>query len=130
MEGITPAVLDSVGIFDSLAATSPPGAPDEPVPAVVVAATTVAPAALDPRTWCAVLDLAPESEAGSLVWWAAQERETLEAMCEHVARADADKAAVRAAGNHLGLAAGWDVFDRVDSTPKPGGRPPRRSASE
>ncbi|MEF8826308.1 MAG: ATPase, partial [Halapricum sp.] len=84
--------------------------------ATVVEDPTVDPAALDPRSWCAMLDLDPTGAAGSLVWRAAQEGPArdesagLAAMREGVRTADADPAARRAADNHLALAAGWGAF--------------------
>jgi DNA helicase HerA-like ATPase len=107
--GIAPVVVDPMGAFDGLADRADPGA--TPVPARVVRTPAVTPASLDPRSWCTLLGLAPESGAGGLVWQAATEAETVPAMCEHIAGADAPQADKRAAANHLSLAASWGVFD-------------------
>lgn len=104
--GVAPVVVDTVGVLGGLVEDSRAA----PVPAMVVDRPTVAPAALDPRSWCALLDLPPESGPGSLVWRAAATAETLEGMRAAVREADAADAAVRSATNHLDLAAAWGVF--------------------
>jgi hypothetical protein len=63
-----------------------------------------------PRAWCETLDLAPTDPAGTLVWRAAEDAADLAEMRRAVREASADPAACRAAANHLGLAASWDVF--------------------
>lgn len=105
--GVAPVVVDPMGVFDGLAAP----ADGDPVPADVVAEPSGAPSALDPRSWCSLLGLSPESGPGGLVWQAAQATSTLAGMRERVESADAPAAAARAATNHLDLAASWDVFD-------------------
>ena len=108
--GVAPVVVDPIGVFTATAA----GVTDDdvdPVPASVVSDPAVSPATLDPRSWCELLGLSPESGAGSLVWQAAQRPRTLAAMRDHVADSDAPPAQRRAATNHLSLAASWDVFD-------------------
>lgn len=105
--GLAPVVVDPMGAFATLASS----ADGEPVPATVVAEPTVAPASLDPRSWCTLLGLSPESAAGSLLWRAAQAESTIDGMRTHVESADAARAARRAATNHLRLADSWDVFD-------------------
>jgi len=119
-DGLAPVVLDPMGVFGGLAAEGggETAGDEAPIRATVVEDPTVDPAALDPRSWCAMLDLDPTGAAGSLVWRAAQqrpdgnERDGLAAMREAVRSTDADPAARRAADNHLGLASGWGVFDR------------------
>jgi hypothetical protein len=106
-DGVAPAVVDPMGVFDTLAAESD----GEPVPTTVVAEPSVAPTALDPRSWCALLGLSPESGAGSLVWQATQGAATLDAMRAAVEATDAPVSDKRAATNHLTLADSWDVFD-------------------
>jgi len=106
--GVAPVVVDPMGAFGTLGAT----AEGEPVPARVVTDPAVAPGALDPRSWCSLVGLPPEGAAGTLVWRAARESDTLGAMRDHVAAADASRPARRAADNHLGLAESWGVFDR------------------
>lgn len=107
--GLAPVIVDPMGAFSGLAARTDDGA--ESVPARVVREPAVAPASLDPRSWCAMLDLPAESGAGGLVWQAASETETLPGMCESVQAADAPREDRRAAVNHLSLAASWGVFD-------------------
>ncbi|WP_339105081.1 helicase HerA domain-containing protein [Haloterrigena salinisoli] len=106
-EGVAPVIVDPMGVFDTLAAD----AEGDPVPTEVVASPAVEATSLDPQSWCALLDLSPESGAGSLVWQAATESETIAAMRDHVEATDAPDADKRAAVNHLNLAASWDVFD-------------------
>jgi len=105
--GVAPTVIDPMGVFTPLAET----AEGDPVPATVCDDPAVRPDALDPRSWCAMLGLSPESGAGSLVWRAAQEGSSLAAMRAHVDATDAPGAAKRAAGNHIRLAESWGVFD-------------------
>ena len=104
---IAPTIVDPMGAFALL----DEGADGAPVPANVVDDPAVAPDALDPRSWCAMLGLSPESGAGSLVWGAAGAASSLPAMREHVAATDAPDADRRAATNHLRLAESWSVFD-------------------
>lgn len=106
-EGTAPVLVDPMGAFPSMAT----GSSGDPVPTEVVDEPTVAPDALDPRAWCEMLGLSPESGAGSLVWRATQRESTIPAMCEHVRATDAPRADRRAAVNHLDLAASWDVLD-------------------
>ncbi len=105
--GVAPVVVDPMGTFGSLAAP----ADGDPVPATVVSAPSVTASALDPRSWCDLLSLSPESGAGGLVWAAAGAADTVAAMCDHVRGADAARDHERAAVNHLRLAAEWGVFD-------------------
>ncbi|AEH37563.1 ATP-binding protein [Halopiger xanaduensis] len=105
--GVAPVIVDPMGVFETLA----DGSTGEPVPVEVVTEPTVAVDALDPRSWCALLGLSPESGAGSLVWRAAQESATLEEMRDHVAATDAPGADKRAATNHIALAESWGAFD-------------------
>jgi hypothetical protein len=106
-DGVAPVVVDPMGVFDSLARESN----GNPVPVRVVDAPTVDPGALGPRAWCAMLGLSPESGPGGLVWRAATEQSTVDAMCDHVTDSDATATHRRAAANHLRLAASWGVFD-------------------
>lgn len=101
-DGVAPVVLDPMGVFAGLAAGDAPAEVVEP---------RVRGGSLGPREWCALLGLAPESGAGSLLWRAASRHDTLPAMCRWVESADADRSVRRATANHLGLAADWDVFD-------------------
>lgn len=106
-EGLAPVLVDPMGVFASLASESAGVA----VPANVIESPTVRPAALDPRAWCQLLGLDPESGPGSLVWRAARRRDTLPGLIECVHASDAPDADVRAAVNHLRLADSWSVFD-------------------
>lgn len=99
VEGVTPVVLDPLDAFAGLEACG------FEVLEPRVRATT-----LDPRAWCGLLGLEPTGSAGSLVWRAASECHSLAGMCSFVADADAPDSTVRAARNHLALAASWDVF--------------------
>ena len=106
-DGVAPVVVDPMGVFDTLAAD----ADGEPVPATVVDEPRVAPESVDPRSWCELLGLSPESGAGGLVWQAAAATASLSAMSDHVAATDAPGADRRAAANHIELADSWGVFD-------------------
>lgn len=105
--GVAPVVVDPLGVFGPLGTADGVWADR----ATTVEAPRVSPAALDPQSWCPLLGLSPESGAGGLVWRAARTSRTLDGMTEHVESADAREADVRAAANHLAMAAAWDVFD-------------------
>ncbi|MFA9428298.1 ATP-binding protein [Natronorubrum sp. A-ect3] len=105
--GVAPVIVDPMGVFDTLAESTA----GDGVPARVIDEPTVTPSSLDPRSWCTLLGLSPESGAGSLVWQAAQAASTLETMQTHIGSADAPAADTRAALNHLQLATAWGVFD-------------------
>jgi hypothetical protein len=105
--GVAPVVVDPMGVFPTLAEPSD----GDPVPAEVVEDPSVTPTSLDPRSWCALLDLSPESGAGGLVWQAAQDESTLDGMRRNVQESDAPGVDKRAATNHIDLADSWDVFD-------------------
>ncbi len=105
--GVAPVIVDPMGVFATLAEP----ADGESVPIEVVDRPAVAASVLDPRSWCSLLGLSPESGAGGLVWQAAQEADTLEAMSRRVEAIDAPTTDTRAATNHLSLAESWEVFD-------------------
>ncbi len=105
--GVAPVVIDPMGVFGTLG----DGADGDPVPVEVLDAPAVSADTLDPRSWCSLLGLSPESGAGGLVWQAAQESSTLSGMARHVEASDAPADAVRAAVNHIDLADSWGVFD-------------------
>ncbi|WP_222918258.1 DUF87 domain-containing protein [Natrinema sp. SYSU A 869] len=105
--GVAPVIVDPMGVFDTLAAT----VDGDAVPVRVIDDPTVTPASLDPRSWCALLGLSPESGAGGLIWQAAQAESTIDGMRTHIESAEASSVAARAAGNHLRLADSWDIFD-------------------
>jgi hypothetical protein len=102
--GVAPVVVDPMGEFDGLATTTA-------VPGRVVDAPTVPAGTLPPAAWPSLFDLSPTDPAGTLVWEAAREAGTLDAMTDHVAAADVDDDVRRAASNHLRLADSWGVFD-------------------
>ncbi|MCU4717566.1 ATP-binding protein [Halapricum hydrolyticum] len=108
-EGVAPVVVDPMGVFDTLADESR----GSPVPAAVMTAPPVRPNVLDPRSWCTLLELSPESGAGGLVWQAAEAHASLAGMRQYVANADAPGTDKRAAINHLDLADSWGVFDET-----------------
>jgi len=101
-DGVAPIVADPMGIFGSL----------RDLGADVVVDARVSADALDPRAWCELLGLAPDSAVGALVWQAAAARPTLDGMRSFVAAADtkADRSTRRAAENHLSLADSWSAF--------------------
>lgn len=108
--GVAPVIVDPMGAFPDIAdGVTADGS--EPIPATVVSDPAVAPGSLDPRSWCALLGLSPESGAGALVWQAAGAASTLAAMRDTVRETDAADADRRAAINHIDLADAWGVFD-------------------
>jgi len=110
--GVAPTIVDPMGVFATLAEP----ADGKPVPATVLDSPTVSPSALDPRSWCALLGLSPESAAGALLWQATADASTLEGIRERLEAADAPATDRRAARNHLDLAASWGVFDPAGLT--------------
>ncbi|WP_299264341.1 ATP-binding protein [Halorientalis sp.] len=107
--GVAPVVLDPMDVFTTL--EQPARSDASPVPADVIDDPAVAPSALDPRSWCALLGLSPASGAGGLVWQAASEVETLDEMRDHVDATNAPDVDKRAAVNHVDMAEAWGVFD-------------------
>jgi len=105
-QGVAPVIVDPMGVFPTLDRPSE-GAP---VPAEVISNPEIPPTTLDPRSWCALLDLPPESGAGGLVWQAAQDESTLADMRGNVEATAAPGVDKRAAINHLDLAELWGVF--------------------
>lgn len=101
-DGVTGVIIDPMGVFTGL---------DSGVQADVLDRPTVAAAALEPRDWCALLDLDPASAAGGLLWQVAADADTLTEMIEAVAASDAPEAVRRAVRNHLSLARQWEIFD-------------------
>jgi hypothetical protein len=106
-DGLAPVVIDPMGVFDTLTDAGT----QEAVPATVCEHPTVAPDTLDPKSWCALLGLSPESGPGSLVWQAAQGADSIAAMKAAVRETDARDSDSRSAHNHLELADSWGVFD-------------------
>lgn len=105
--GVAPTIIDTMGVFTTLAEESD----GEPVPATVLNSPAVAPDSLDAVSWCGLLGLPAESAAGGLVWKAAQDETSLDAMKTNVRETDTPQHDKRAALNHLRLAESWSVFD-------------------
>ncbi|WP_425484367.1 ATP-binding protein [Halosimplex pelagicum] len=106
-DGVAPVIADPMGVFPTLGEP----AEGEPVPAEVIDDPQITATTLDPRSWCALLDLSPESGAGGLVWQAAQDESTLSDMRAAIEGSDAPGVDRRAAVNHLDLADSWGIFD-------------------
>lgn len=106
--GVAPTILDPMGVFTTLSA----GSEDDAVPATVLDSPTVAPDSLDPKSWCGLVGLSPECAAGSLVWKAAQEESSLDAMKANVQDTSTRVQNKRIACNHLRLAESWDIFEK------------------
>jgi hypothetical protein len=106
VDAVAPVIIDPMGAFSSLASST-----EEEVPAEVIDSPAVTPDSLDPRSWCALLGLSPESGPGGLVWQAAQDESTIDGMRAHVEKSNAADADRRAASNHINLADSWGIFD-------------------
>ncbi|WP_396610832.1 ATP-binding protein [Haloferax sp. S1W] len=102
-EGVSPVVVDPMGVFSGLAA--------DPVGGTVHHAPRIRADALPPSAWPDLLGLDSTGPVGSLVWRVAAEADSLDEMQSAVADADATAATRRAATNHLALADSWGVFD-------------------
>jgi DNA helicase HerA-like ATPase len=105
-EPVAPVVIDPMGVFTTLAEST-----GESISAAVIDSPAVTPDSLDPRSWCALVGLSPESGAGGLVWQAAQNASTIDGMRENIRETDAPGPDKRAATNHINLADEWGVFD-------------------
>lgn len=105
-DGIAPVIIDPMGVYTTMAS----GRGSESIAVEVVSEPTVVATALEPRSWCALLDLSPESAAGALVWQAASNAATVDEMNEHIDATDAPGADKRSARNHIQLASTWGVF--------------------
>ncbi len=106
-DGVAPIIIDPMDVFRTL--TEP--ATEESVPATVIDDPVIVPSSLEPRSWCALLDLSPESAAGALVWQAAEAERSIGAMIGHVESTEAPMMDKRSAINHLSLADSWGIFD-------------------
>jgi len=98
--GVVPVVVDPMEAFEGLEAAG-----------ATVRDPHVRAGAFPARAWPELVGLDPAGGPGSLVWRAAAEADTLAAMRETVAEADASTESRRAAENALALAASWGVFD-------------------
>lgn len=105
-DGVAPVILDPMDAFSGLTAV----AEGAPVPAERIVDPAVPATAVPPADWPELVGLDPTDAAGTVVWRAAAEAETLAGMRDHVAGSDAAAPARRTAENHLSLAASWDVF--------------------
>ena len=118
-DGVAPVVLDPLDAFAGLGACG-----------FTTREPRVGASSLDPRAWCDLLGLAPTEPAGSLVWRAASERDSVEGMRSFVERAAVPDPVERAARNHLDLAVSWGVFDSSGLDPAGlAGRPTRVTLS-
>lgn len=106
IDAIAPVVVDPMGAFETFGSETA-----TEIPAEVRTEPTVTPDSLDPQSWCALVGLSPESNAGALVWQSAQQATTLSGMCEQVRETEADGADKRAAINHISMADQWGVFN-------------------
>jgi hypothetical protein len=102
--GVAPVIVDTMGGFGGLATV-------DAIPGRAVHTPTIPPTTLPPAAWPGLFDLPVTDPAGALLWEAAREADTLDAMVAHVAAADAATDVRRAASNHLRLAGSWGVFD-------------------
>jgi hypothetical protein len=100
--GVAPVVVDPMGVFGTLATDGT---------ATVVAEPRIDPDVLPPTAWCELVGLDPESPGGAVLWRAAATGTTIDEIRERLTALDCDRAARRAARNHLELAASWGVFD-------------------
>lgn len=102
---LAPVVLDPMGAFTTL-----DGPPEDGISATVVHDPTIVPDSLDPRSWCRLVGLSPESGAGSVLWQAAAASSTLDGMRTAIRETTASADHQRAALNHLTLAESWGIF--------------------
>ena len=105
--GVTPIVVDPMGVFDGLSAAG--GRVIEPA---------VRPASLPPSAWPDLVGLDPAGGPGGLLWRVVAETSdsadcpaSLAAFREHLPSMDAPDETRRVVRNHLDLAASWGVFD-------------------
>jgi len=82
---IAPVIIDPMGVFTTLAG----GDDSADIDAKVIDEPEIVASSLEPRSWCELLDLSPESAAGALVWQAATHTDSLSEMHEHIDAADA-----------------------------------------
>ena len=104
--GVAPVLVDVMGIFSSVRGDLR----DDPIPTTVIESPQIAPSALDPRSWCELVGLSPESGVGSLVWQATSRATTLDGITRQIQDAESPPGNTRAAINHVELARSWGVF--------------------
>ena len=118
-DGLAPVVLDPLDAFAGLEACG-----------YLTREPRVGASSLDPPAWCDLLGLDPTDPAGSLLWRAASERDSVEGMRSFVDGAETPDPTARAARNYLDLAASWGVFDPAGLDPAElAARPTRLSLS-
>ena len=105
-DGVAPVVIDPLDAFVGLGDRG-----------FVDRDPRVRASSLDPPAWCDLLGLEPTGSAGSLLWRAASERDSLAGMRSFVEDCEVPASTARAARNHLDLAASWDVFDPAGLDP-------------
>ena len=105
--GITPVVIDPMGVFGTVTSDSN----GDPVPAQVERTPKIRTGAVSPAHWPALLGSDPNSPPGTLIWDAAAAMETLSAMIDYITDSMVADHVQRAALNRLQRAMTWDVFD-------------------
>ncbi|WP_436900754.1 ATP-binding protein [Halovenus halobia] len=108
-EAIAPIIVDPMGAFDTLGDQI-----HDDISATVFSQPAVTPNSLEPRSWCTLLGLSPESSAGALLWQSAQRANSLDGMQTEIRESDATQADKRAAINHVEMAHSWAVFDAAE----------------
>ena len=123
--GVSPVVVDPMGVFGGLTATG--GQVVEP---------TVRPGAIPPAVWPDLVGLDPTSGAGSLLWQTVADMTgddtghdnstvgdtdkptppSMDSLRRSVSNADAPASTRRTVQNHLGVAESWGIFD-ADAPP-------------
>lgn len=122
--GVSPIVVDPMGVFGGLARDPDDGSAPEreslhpPGGGPTLVRDPRVPAdAIPPRAWPDLFGIEPTSPTGSLLWRVAEVESTLDGMIDalgesgEVAALDARPGTRRAARNHLRLADAWGVFD-------------------
>lgn len=104
--GVTPVVIDPMGVFGTLADP----ARGSPVPAVVLDSPRIRPDSLGPRAWCRLLGLSPESGPGAVLWRAVLQSSSVDGILRTIEGATAAESDRRATANHVELADSWSVF--------------------
>ncbi|MFC6615557.1 ATP-binding protein [Halopenitus salinus] len=121
VEGVSPIVLDPMGVFAGLGE----------LPGGRVIDARIDPATLSPDVWPELLGLDPTGAAGSLLWRTVERRQngcgalataseddptSIAGILAEIETADAPDPVKRAASNHLRLADAWGIFDPAAPT--------------